>query len=656
MRSWPSMLCLMICVGALATAAEPQGNRDVFVFGRDRMRFPSRYDRLDPLTEQVKAKWRAEIPQALSGLAKSPFRADVVFGTGSFSYSYFGVRKEIFVRDSRVYGTSCFANIGFFLDKIADASQFEAVLAVVDPSWPERRINPIQFDRIVAEIEARGRQCPLQIYRRDIERDLIAKGTFCQNGIWMLNVLEINDACVVECKYAMNGSHHFAELRRTLIAPPRSGPDPVNLPGHRGILHLERGNPFAVDIGVGGPVEARRDKIARWQHTAFLNGVAHFPQLKAKLETGDEGERVNAAGSLGNIRETSARAVKTFKEALRSSNRGVRNAAILDIPLVGPAAKDAIPELVEAASDLNSPIYFVAVESLGTIGPAAKPALRELLANESTEWQATKVLGDIGDGDPETVRALQARLRSSDASLRAMAAESLGSLGPAAHSAVADLISALNDPDDRVRAAAADSLGRIGPAAKEAIPALEALLEKSGTESSRETVGALLRLNHPVKNIVANFVQQKSSFYYYLNGIGACDVPELRKILKASDAELQANAAMALGIIGPGAKDAVTDLTVATSDKDLSVRVNAIVALGKIGPGAAPAVGELRKLLSDPDETIRQAAALSLGQIGRAAEAALPDLKKIQETEVWPLTDAAYDAIQKIQNHPPAPQ
>jgi hypothetical protein len=100
--------------------------------------------------------------------------------------------------------------------------------------------------------------------------------------------------------------------------------------------------------------------------------------------------------------------------------------------------------------------------------------------------------------------------------------------------------------------------------------------------------------------------------------------------LKDKDDRTRRGAAIALGQIGPAAKDAVPALIEVLKDKDDRVRNYAASALGKIGPAAVPA---LMEALKDKDINVRNAAVRALGQIGPAAKAAVPSLKAMSEND-----------------------
>jgi HEAT repeat protein len=108
-----------------------------------------------------------------------------------------------------------------------------------------------------------------------------------------------------------------------------------------------------------------------------------------------------------------------------------------------------------------------------------------------------------------------------------------------------------------------------------------------------------------------------------LEKIGPAAVPALIDALKGKDEELRQVAALALGNIGPAAKDSVPALIGAVKDKEGKVRMAAADALYKMGPAAVPA---LLDALKGKDEEVRQAAAAVLGKIGAAAKDSVPAL------------------------------
>jgi HEAT repeat protein len=184
-------------------------------------------------------------------------------------------------------------------------------------------------------------------------------------------------------------------------------------------------------------------------------------------------------------------------------------------------------------------------------------------------------------------------------------------------------------PDGWSRPDAAWALSRMGKAAEPAMPDLFRALGKQRFS----TTG-----NHAARTLA---------------NIGAPAVTGLTKALTGGDDLARANAARALGWIGPAAEGAVpvlvgqlkkdtsgavrgritlalvkiapksgevaAALAGALSDGFLDVRVSTAMALGKCGPAAGSAIPALEKALADKRTEVKRAAALALGRIGKAS-------------------------------------
>jgi HEAT repeat protein len=96
--------------------------------------------------------------------------------------------------------------------------------------------------------------------------------------------------------------------------------------------------------------------------------------------------------------------------------------------------------------------------------------------------------------------------------------------------------------------------------------------------------------------------------------------------LRAGNSDQRAQAATALGVMGPEARLAVPALATALRDETNTVRLQAALALFKIGPESRPAVPALAEALRDPEPAIRFEAALALHQLGSEAVEAVPAL------------------------------
>src|SRR5205807_7522893 len=93
-------------------------------------------------------------------------------------------------------------------------------------------------------------------------------------------------------------------------------------------------------------------------------------------------------------------------------------------------------------------------------------------------------------------------------------------------------------------------------------------------------------------------------------------VPDLLLILRSSKSySMRTTVALALGKIGPEAKEAVPtliELMKPTLFSEKVSRVHVAVALGKIGPAAKDAVSALIKALNDPNKEVKREAAKAL--------------------------------------------
>ena len=180
------------------------------------------------------------------------------------------------------------------------------------------------------------------------------------------------------------------------------------------------------------------------------------------------------------------------------------------------------------------------------------------------------------------------------------------------------MIMALGSTNTEVRKGACDGLGRLGP---NALPAVPALLEEL---SVWETGG---------------------DAYQVFRRIGPVAVPMLVRELADQDPDARANAASALGAIGPPAHAAVPVLIQALGDQH--VRASAARALGHIGPAAEPAVGVLVPLLRQRTRGLRATIASALGNIA-PHENLVPVLVELLADRDYYVRSKAVEALGKI--------
>jgi hypothetical protein len=125
-------------------------------------------------------------------------------------------------------------------------------------------------------------------------------------------------------------------------------------------------------------------------------------------------------------------------------------------------------------------------------------------------------------------------------------------------------------------------------------------------------------------------------------------VPALIKALGDSDPGMRYRSAEALGQIGPEAKEAVPALLKALGDNELEVCMIADSAIAKIVPEVKEAAPALIKALGDSDIRVRHGAINALGKIGSSAESVVPALIAVLNDPVPDIRKEAILLLQKI--------
>ena len=183
-------------------------------------------------------------------------------------------------------------------------------------------------------------------------------------------------------------------------------------------------------------------------------------QWADQLRDSREEEREAAAEALGRF---GARAVPVLTPMLRDSDVEVRVATIHALHVIGPAAKEALPDLLwlaekDSSERIQMGASWVAVPWIVGPGPRVPPL----------ESVPIFVRG-MQDPDP-------ARRHGAARGLITVTQNTEGRLDPGiSGQVVAGLISALRMPDVQLRRDAVRMLGMIGPPARAAIPELRRL-------------------------------------------------------------------------------------------------------------------------------------------------------------------------------------
>jgi HEAT repeat protein len=190
------------------------------------------------------------------------------------------------------------------------------------------------------------------------------------------------------------------------------------------------------------------------------------------------------------------------------------------------------------------------------------------------------------------------------------------------------VIRALEDENPQVRMAAASALGEIGPETG-VVSALIRALGDNDTRAGERAAAVLAQISGPIL------------------------VPDFIESLRDLDGDVRANAAYALGVIGPEAKEAVPYLIEALEDEDDDVRKNVVVALEKIGPepGVIPT---LIRAMEDESAFVRVTATQALGRIGPEAVPAL--IEALQDEDSTTRKNAANALWYVYANHEIGPE
>ncbi|MGB2823153.1 MAG: HEAT repeat domain-containing protein [Phycisphaerae bacterium] len=216
------------------------------------------------------------------------------------------------------------------------------------------------------------------------------------------------------------------------------------------------------------------------------------------------------------------------------------------------------------------------------------------------QWRAARLVAELRrSGEPSgwVARALAAfGFRSQRRNPEDIAKEA-AALGPIA---VGPLTDALGDRRWRARYHAAQALYWMGPRAEQAVPAL---------------VEALCDDHHYVRSWAASALGN-------FGPAARAAIPELIRLVRDDPAEdVRRPAAMTLAQIGPEAAGAVDVLIPHLKSSDRGTRIYTAIALGMFGPAARQAIPALTEAMRDPDEDLHREAAEALRRI-RSSKAA----------------------------------
>jgi HEAT repeat protein len=317
---------------------------------------------------------------------------------------------------------------------------------------------------------------------------------------------------------------------------------------------------------------------------------------------------VLAASAPWAAEEDAPRPAAALKGELASGDLKTRRDAAYWLHVLGPEAREAVPELVRALDDRDRQVWFYAVSALARIGPAASEAVPALIAQledggeAQRSYRAAYALGMIGE---PALPALGEALRGDSRRRRLGAAKALSWMGAAAAPLLPDLDRLLREGADEEIAAAAEALSGMGEAA---VPTLTAALASGGPRVRGGAAPALRRAAAAGPSAAARAAIRE--------GLG--------KALGDSEAEVRVAAVLGLSSLEGDAGELVPLLTARLEDPDAEVKKAAEVALFNLPAEAT--VAALIDVLSVGSAAAVEGAASALGRIGARARAAIPSL------------------------------
>lgn len=188
-------------------------------------------------------------------------------------------------------------------------------------------------------------------------------------------------------------------------------------------------------------------------------------------------------------------------------------------------------------------------------------------------------------------------LRSDERQERRDAARTLSMMREKASPATAELVKGLRDRDSQIWFHSVTALANMGPAAgDEAIPALiEAFRDSSRYEEQVRfrSAHALARMGRKV-------------------------IPALREAMESSSSDTRQGVCMALGTMGPDAKDGYDLMAKGLRDESLRVRTAAAEAFGEKEELSNGTIPLLQEALKQEKDFVRASAAKAMARYGRA--------------------------------------
>ncbi|HLW68421.1 MAG TPA: HEAT repeat domain-containing protein [Gemmataceae bacterium] len=371
--------------------------------------------------------------------------------------------------------------------------------------------------------------------------------------------------------------------------------------------------------------------------------------LAELLKEKNPDKRVAYAGTIRDLKPESAALVELFKPLVNDSEKPMKIQAIKALGEAGPPAHaQTFPVLLPFLEDYESDVRQAALASIAAAGPpttADIPALQLTLFSKQVEARryAAEAIGNLGDEGKTCAALLAGKLKDDDVGVRQAAAAGLVKLGAAAKDVRDNLLAARTDADPKVRQTVLQALGACGRG-DGVVDGLFASLNDEEEPVRAAAMKTLRELKPPLgkddlTNLSSALKDKAADARRFaaaeLTKIGAEALPvrsSLIDALKDADGEVQKQAAMALGAMGPQAKEAVPALlALMTASLDSTEAGSkerfqqASAAVMKIG-SAADAIPMIQKGLRSKNNELRKELLQGIADMGPDAKALVGDL------------------------------
>ena len=373
-------------------------------------------------------------------------------------------------------------------------------------------------------------------------------------------------------------------------------------------------------------------------------GAPVVPELLAAIERQPENEP-ELSRALALIGEP---AVESLVRGMSSDVELIRVAATRAIGGVRPINRSLLEHLVRAVSDESAEMREIAVVSLVAAENEADFAKETLLkATEDAEAKvraaALASLATLKYNEDQMQAALERGLNDKVADVRTATLRTLSEMPKLLKSRLQQLVALVGDADSSVRKMAMQTLGKLDKKNSEESVA-KACAKALGDDvylvriAATETVKTLEISDSSVLEALSNNLIDDLALLRVtleaVSGFGekaASMIPAVSQLAAHEKAEIRVAALGALGAIEKNHEQLTGRLTEALDDQEWEVRRAAGVALGKIGPDAKNSVPKLFKLL-DKDED-REFASSALKEINSAPIEAIPLLIEKLDSE-----------------------